>query len=61
LEIWPESIDLRKIRTFDIAPKPPVPLEVRICVLNCKEVAKPDQNWDLMDPYVRVFIDSNDA
>ena len=61
VEIWPESVDIRRVKTFDIKPKPPVPLEVRICVLNCKDVQKPAENWDLMDPYVRVFFDSNEA
>lgn len=58
VEIIPDTIDLRRVKLWDIKPKPPCPLEVRICVLNCKGVSKSGDNWDLMDPYVRVFFDS---
>ena len=29
------GVDPEAVKTWDISPKPPVPMEVRICVLNC--------------------------
>lgn len=58
VEIVPTSVNPTKIKTYDISPKPSDNLEVRICVLNCKDVKTGDVEGTT-DAYVRGFFDSN--
>lgn len=45
-------------KLYDISPKPAVPLEVRICVLNCKDIAMDSEG--IVDAYFRGFFDTNE-
>ena len=45
-------------KIYDISPKPAVPLEVRICVLNCKDIAMNSEG--IVDAYFRGFFDTNE-
>ena len=42
---------------YDITPKPPYPLEIRVCVLNCKEIPMMDAEGTC-DAFCRGFFDS---
>ena len=42
LEIIPTSVPPEEIKVWDITPKDPYEIEVRICVLNCKDIVMMD-------------------
>lgn len=47
-----------EVPVYDISPKPPVPLEVRVCVLNCKDIALDSEG--IIDAYFRGFFDTGE-
>ena len=49
----------RVVIDYDITPKPPVALEVRVCVLNCKEIPMMDAEGTC-DAFCRGFFDSKE-
>lgn len=57
LEIIPQQ-KLSNTRTWDITPKPPVDLQVRICILNAKDIPMKDV-VGTCDCYFKGFFDSN--
>jgi len=59
IEINSAAIPANEIRKWDITPKPPVPMEVRICVLNCKDVEMMD--WEgTSDVFCKGYFDSSE-
>lgn len=59
VEIIPVKIDPKKILKFDISQRPKEDFQVRVCVLNCKEVTTAD--WEgTTDAYLRGFFDTKE-
>ena len=58
LEINPCSADPGSVTTWDIKPKDPYDLEIRICVLNAKEIPMDDSGT--CDCYFRGFFDTKE-
>ena len=63
LKMWVEinsvSAALGTVMDYDIAPKPPVELEVRVSILNCKEIPMMDMEGTC-DAFCRGFFDSKE-
>lgn len=59
LEIIPANAEPGYCRTWDISKKPPEEFEVRVSVLNCKNVATMD--WEgTTDAFFRGFFDTKE-
>jgi len=59
VEINPTSVQPGSIKEWDISPKPPEDFEVRVCVLNCKDIIAMD--WEgTTDFYMRGFFDTKE-
>jgi hypothetical protein len=60
LEINPVNVDPEdQAKVWDITPKPAYPLEVRICVLNCKDIPMMDAEGTC-DAFFRGFFDTGE-
>ena len=59
-EIIPVNLDLRKIDTFDISPKPTEEYEIRVAVFETRELKMMDIEGTT-DGFVKAFFDSNKA
>jgi hypothetical protein len=59
VEINPVSAPPGSVIDYEIAPKPPVELEIRVCILNCKEIPMMDAEGTC-DAFCRGFFDSKE-
>jgi len=59
VEINPMQAAPGAVRDWDIAPKPPTDLELRVCVLNCKEIPMMDVEGTV-DAFCRGFFDTKE-
>jgi len=59
VEINPVNMDPEKLKVWDISKKPPEELEVRVCILNCKDVVMMDFEGTC-DTYIRGFFDTKE-
>ena len=59
LDIRRVSAPPGSVKDWDISPKPPVELEIRVCVLNCKDIPMMDAEGTC-DAFCRGFFDSKE-
>lgn len=59
LEIIPTTIDPEYIKVWDIAPKDPYEIEIRICVLNCRDIVMMDAEGT-SDVFFKGFFDQRE-